>query len=172
MGWLKMNRERVLIGLAVALVAGLIAMIEGGAVKRTDARWQGAQATATVLASGAKAVTETAAGQAAARAEEKIDADIADVRGRAAALRERVRGAARGTSGAGVPDAAAPASRADDPAGGDIVVVEDRTEALTLQLIDVAEEGDVYRAQVLGWQAFWRELEAAWALGGKVKPPD
>lgn len=167
--WVRGNRELVgllLIGLAVL---AFVRSIEG----RMNARWQGAQAGAVAVAEGAKGVTEAAGAQASARIGEKVDADIKAVRRAGAAARERVRRAAGGAGGADLPGAAQPARGADGAAGGELTVVEDRTLALKLQLVDVAEEGDVYRAQVIGWQAWWREVEAAWALGEQVtgKPP-
>lgn len=161
--------------LVVLLAAALVLWIDRSAVRRTDTKWVGEQRVATVVAGGRKAVVEKAAGQASARAEETINADIADVRRAARAARRRVRAPGAGATGpADLPDAATAAGGVDDRAGGELVIVEDRYAALNLKLIDVAEEGDVYRVQVIGWQRFWRDVEAAWALAEAVtdKPPD
>ena len=158
--------------LLLAVAGALMTLVKCTEV-RVDRKWVGAQAGAVTVAQGGKRVVETAGRQASARIEEKVDADIKAVRRAGAAARERVRRAARGAGSADLPGAASAASEPDGAAGDELTVVEDRTLALRLQLVDVAEEGDVYRAQVLGWQAWWREVEAAWALGAQVtgKPP-
>ncbi|WP_310474115.1 hypothetical protein [Sandarakinorhabdus sp.] len=157
----------LLLALAGALMT-LVKCAEG----RVNGAWQAGQSTAVVAHTGAKRVTEAAAGQASARIGEKVDADIADVRRSGAAARQRVRGKAGAAGRTDLPSVARCAVGTDAAAGAEIVVVED--PELRLQLVDVAEEGDVYRAQVMGWQAWWREQKAAWALGAQVtgKPPD
>ncbi len=142
---------------------------ESGTARRVDAKWEGAQAGATVAATAAKRVTEVTATAGAKRIEEKVNEGISDVRSRAADLRQRVRqnreSAARRDH---LPSAAGAAGQSDAAAGAALVVVQGRAFALETALIDTAEEGDIYREQVIGWQAFWAELVAAWAAGQAV----
>jgi hypothetical protein len=163
MAWLRGNREAVLLLAAGLLVLALVR----GAERRVDQKWQGAQAVATVAATSRKAVIETAAGQAGARVEEATNAELEDLRVRYDALRRRLRAdSGRGASRADLPGAAAAAGQPDGAACADVAL-------LTAALLNASEEGDRYRAQLMGWQAWWPQVEAAWALGDKVeaKPP-
>jgi hypothetical protein len=160
---------------AVLLLIGVAVLaIDRGAVTRTDRKWVGAQATATVTATNRKAVTDKAAGQASTRVEETTNAELEDLRRRYADLRRRLRAPGAGAAGrADLPGAAGAAAQSDGTAGADVAVLQAANDDLSRRLIDASEEGDRYRAQVIGWQEWWAQVEAAWALGEVVKdkPP-
>jgi hypothetical protein len=162
----------LIVGLVAALI--LVRCSEGSVERRTDRKWETAQAASVAVAQAAKAVTEAGGKAAAARIEKETSDAIQTVRTDADAARHRLRQRLRphragGAGRADLPGTAGTAGQPDDPAGAELVVVQDREIArLSLKLIDVAEEGDVYRLQVLGWQAFWRELVAAQAAGRAV----
>jgi len=160
---------------AVLLLVGVaVAWIDRSAVTRTDRKWVAAQATATVTATNRKAVTDKAAGQASARVEETTNAKLEDLRRRYADLRRRMRSPGAGAAGrADLPGAAGAAAQPDGTAGADVAVLQAANDDLAARLIDASDEGDRYRQQVIGWQAWWAEVEAAWALGEVVKdkPP-
>lgn len=170
-GWIP---GLVVLVIAVVAALALSRCSERRVERRTDIKWETGQAASVAVAGAAKAVTETGGKAAAARIEEKTSDAIKSVRSDAAAARQRLRDRVRrnGAGGAGgtdLPGAARAAAQPDDPAGAELVVVQDREIArLSLQLIDTAEEGDIYRLQVLGWQAFWRDLMAAQAAGRAV----
>ena len=175
--WLRGNREAVLIGVAALLVAGMLASIDRGAVRRTEARWQGAQAGAVTVATARKTVTEKAAAQAGARTEEKVNGELADLRAAYDDLRRRMRAqaGAGGVGRADLPGAAAAAGEPDAAARAELDALKAANADLAARLVAASEEGDRYRAQLIGWQSWWAEVEAAWALGEAVtveKPPD
>ncbi len=160
----------------VAAMAGaliLLAVVRG-TERRVDAKWQGAQATATVVAHGRKAVIEAAAGQASARVGGQVDEELADLRRRYDDLRRRMRRNQGGASRADLPRAARAAGQPDAAACRDLDVLTAANHDLAARLVDASEEGDRYRAQLMGWQAWWPQVEAAWALGEKVeaRPPE
>lgn len=164
----------VLIGGALAAITVHSCSIdraeERGAVQQ-DTIWQAGQDKADAIAATKKAVTEHASKAVSLRTGENYDRELEDLRRRYAALRDSVRRQG-GNSAAGAGNRGRQGSatgQADEAASGQQDHRQAEIERLRQHLIDVAQEGDIYRQQVIDLQAWIIGQAEAEALGRAVK---
>lgn len=136
-----------------------------------DVKWQAGQDKATTAAKVAKQVTEAASKAASLRAGERHDDELQNLRSAYAALRDELR-RQNSRSAAGRADPSrqdAAAGQADAAARAHADQLQAEIDRLRAHLIDVAEEGDGYRLQVMGLQGWIKDDLAATAAGAAAE---